>query len=181
MKTGDLTKALMFILPLTERLTNPLFPDFKESRIWDAVFHYFHRPQIWLFHLVEELPNNHWNKPHQKQVTLPTAAEHRPTLDAKWLWQTDCRHEPSRAVPCLMHLVSQTSGGAEHAFESQLSGLWAVGLSHLGACGLFGQSPLTWLLLLLLFISVLTLLSKCIQRVFLGGRESRAPMKRRCA
>lgn len=109
MKTGDLTKALVFILPLTERLTNPLFPDFKESRIRDAVFHYFHRSQIWLFHLVEALPNNHWSKTHQKQVTLPTAAE--PTLDAKWLWQRDCRHEPSRAVPCLMHQVSQTSGG----------------------------------------------------------------------
>lgn len=101
----------MFILPLTGRLTNPLFSDFKESRILDAVLHYFHRPRICLFHLVEALPNNHWSKPHQKQATLPTGAEHRPALDAKWLWQRDCRREPSRALPCLVHRVSQGAGG----------------------------------------------------------------------
>lgn len=77
MKIGDHIKAVLFILPLTERLTEPLFPDFKKSRILDTVLHYFHRSWIWLFSL-EALPNKPWIKPHQKP--LLRATEHWPTL-----------------------------------------------------------------------------------------------------
>jgi len=72
-KIGDHVKAALFILSLTERLKNPLFPDLKEYRILAAVAHFFRRSRIGLFYLVEALPSNNWNKPHQKP--LLTAAE----------------------------------------------------------------------------------------------------------
>lgn len=53
-----------------------------------------------------------------------------------------------------------------------MRGLWAIGLPRLGV--LFDQSvsnSLAWVLFLFLFIPMLTLLSKCIQRASLGERE----------
>lgn len=106
-KIGGHIKAALFILPLREKLPNPLFSDLKESRLLDAVLHYFPRSQIWLFNLVEALPKTHWNKPHQKLVMPPTAAEHQPMLDAKWCWQRHCRHTLDKALHCLARPVSQ--------------------------------------------------------------------------
>lgn len=118
-KIGNHRKAELFILPLTGRLTNPLLPGFKESGILGAVLRYFHRSQIWLFYLVEVLPDNHWYKPHQKP--LLTAAEHQPT--ANWFYRRGYRHKLDKSVALPSVPCFARNRGAKYTLESQLSGL----------------------------------------------------------
>lgn len=133
MKIGDHIKAVLFILPLTERLTEPLFPDFKKSRILDTVLHYFHRSLIWLFSL-EALPNKPWIKPHQKP--LLRATEHWPTLGANWCWQKDYRHKLGKALHCLEHYVLQGAQGPSMHLSLSWVGFrllytWSIWPKHL--------------------------------------------------
>lgn len=158
------TKDALFILPLTERLTNSPFSDFEEPRILDTVLLCCCSSRMWLFHLVEALPNKHQTEPLHKAI-LP-APDHWPMLDA-----TDTGIIDTKVVFSYISSCARRSCRAERALESQVKWFRTVRCPHLGAGGLFDLStwsPLAWLLLLLLFLSMLTLLSKCIQR---GGRE----------
>lgn len=136
-----------------EKLTNLPFSDFREHRILEAVFHYFCSLWTCLFHLVEALSDICWTEPTEGGWSAATVQWSM--LDARWCWQR---------VP-----VFSSASGLDLSLMWGDFGPWDSLIWYY--LTKVSQIPLASVLFLLLFIPMLTLLFKCIQRASLGGRE----------